>query len=395
MYHTNPYTPGAGFMPAYLAGRDEAIGKARKAMQALMQRYPQRSIIYYGLRGVGKTVLLNRIEDIAEEQNILYDHIEVKEKSGFIGQLTRTAMKFTRQISMKERARDMGAKVVAAIKSLNVSYNPQDNSFSAGMGELQELMRTEDVLADNLTDVFLTLGYAAEKAEDTIVLFIDEIQYLKKMELEALVNALHRVNQKRLPIMIFGAGLPKVFKELGEAKSYSERLFEFEEVGALDEDAAYMAIQEPLRDQGVFYSEEALKHILAITGGYPYFIQEYCKIICDLVLEKDDTLTVLEKTNIEVADGIFYDTLDGNFFKVRYERCTAKELEFMTAMVACGELPCTISNVARILGVKVSAISPVRAQLISKGLIYASRHGEIDFTVPQFDNFLRRTQGLQ
>lgn len=380
-------------MPAYLAGRDEMLSRARKAMEALTKRYPQRSVIYYGLRGVGKTVILNRIEDIAEELGLLYDHIEVKEKSGFIVQLTRTAMKFTRQLSGKERVKDMGGKIIAAIKSLSISYNPQEQSFSAGLGGLQELMQTEDMLADNLTDVFLTLGYAAEKAEDTIVLFIDEIQYLKKMELEALVNALHRVNQKRLPIMVFGAGLPKIFKELGEAKSYSERLFQFEEVGALDELAAYQAIAEPLREQGVTYTKDALKQILEVTGGYPYFIQEYCKIICDQILEKEPLLTVLEEAHGKSVEGIFYETLDGNFFKVRYERCTTKEIGFMNAMAACGELPCSISSVAHILGVKVNAVSPVRAQLISKGLIYATRHGEIDFTVPQFDSFLRRMQG--
>lgn len=388
MRNANPYTPGAGFKPAYLAGREHAVENARKVMHALQQRYPQRSIVYYGLRGVGKTVLLNRIEEIAEEYNIIYDHIEVKEKSGFINQLTKTAYKFLRQISREERVKELGNKIMMAIKSLSVTYNPQEGSFSAGLGELQGIINPDDLLADNLTDVFLSLGYAAEKSGDTIVIFIDEIQYLKKVELEALVNALHRVNQKRLPIMIFGAGLPKIFKELGEAKSYSERLFQFEEVGALEPQEAELAITEPAKDQNVFYAKEAVRRIVEITEGYPYFIQEYCKIIWDI----SEEVNKIELSHVLEAEESFYKALDGGFFKVRYERCTAKEIKFMLAMVKCGELPCTISNVAQILGSKVNAISPVRAQLISKGLIYATRHGEIDFTVPQFDNFLRRIE---
>lgn len=383
----NPYTPGAGFVPAYLAGRDEAIAGAEKKLLSLEQRFPQQSVIYYGLRGVGKTVLLNKIEEIADDHSILCDHIEVKEKGGFLAQITNTSLKFLRNISTKEKAKDFIEKARTAIQALSLTFNPDEGTFSLAAGAISAIGKSEDILADNLTEVFLALGAAANKSEDTICIFIDEIQYLKRYELEALVNAIHRVNQKRLPIMIFGAGLPKIFKELGEAKSYSERLFVFERVDALTAEEARLAITEPARKMKKSYQKEAIDRVVTVTDGYPYFIQEFCSIIWD----KAETEAVICFDKVMQAEEEFFKRLDAGFFKVRYERCTAKEREFMYAMVSCGDLPCNIANVAKILGCKVSSISPVRAQLISKGLIYATGHAEIDFTVPQFDAFIKRT----
>lgn len=382
----NPYTPGAGFVPAYLAGREEAIIDAEKKLLSLKKRFPQQSVIYYGLRGVGKTVLLNKIEEIAEEHDILYDHIEVKEKGGFLAQITNTSLKFLRTISTKEKAKDFVRKAQMAIQTLSLTFSPEEGAFSVGMGEIHPMVKSEDALADNLTDVFLALGSAANRTGDTICIFIDEIQYLKKYELEALVNAIHRVNQKRLPIMIYGAGLPKIFKELGEAKSYSERLFVFERVDALNPEEAWLAICEPAKELGKIYEKSAVERIIEITGGYPYFIQEFCSIVWDEAEAADE----ISSDMVRMAERTFFEHLDQGFFKVRYERCTQKEREFMYAMVKCGDLPCNIANVAKILGCKVNSISPVRAQLISKGLIYATGHAEIDFTVPQFDNYIKR-----
>ena len=383
----NPYTPGAGFVPAYLAGRDEAIMAAQKKLLSLEQRFPQQSVIYYGLRGVGKTVLLNAIEEIASDRNILYDHIEVKEKGGFLAQITNTSLKFLRSISTKEKARDFIEKAKMAIQALSLTFSPEEGTFSLSAVTFSGIAKSEDILADNLTEVFLALGTAANKSEDTICIFIDEIQYLKRYELEALVNAIHRVNQKRLPIMIFGAGLPKIFKELGEAKSYSERLFVFEQVDALTPDEAQMAICEPAKRMGKSYRQDAVDRIVHVTEGYPYFIQEFCSMIWDQAEDKEEICL----KDVLDAEQDFFRRLDSGFFKVRYERCTAKEREFMFAMINCNELPCNIANVAKFLGCKVSSVSPVRAQLISKGLIYATGHAEIDFTVPQFDAYLKRT----
>ena len=387
MRFVNPYTPGAGFMPSFIAGRDEVIRRAQNSMAALIQRYPQQSVIYYGLRGVGKTVLLNRIEEIAEENGILYEHIEIKEKEGFISQIISTSTKFIRDISMKGKAEAFTQKAKEIIKSFTITFSPKDGNLTAALQNTDDDFEVITNLSDGLTDVFVALGNAANKSENTICFFIDEIQYLKRDELEALINAIHRVNQKRLPIMIFGAGLPKVFKELGDAKSYSERLFVFEEIDALSCEDAKLAICEPAKkDIGVSYEEKALDRIVKITHRYPYFIQQFCKIIWD-----NTTEDIISLKDVRASEAEFYHKLDNGFFRVRYERCTRKEKLFMFAMVKCGDLPCNIANVAKIMGEdNTSRVSPIRAQLINKGLIYATGYAEIDFTVPQFDRFLTR-----
>lgn len=386
--YVNPYTPGAGFMPPYLAGRDTIIGEAEASIAALKCRFPQQSVIYYGLRGVGKTVLLNRLEETAENLDILYEHIEVKEKDGFIEQLANSAAKFLRNISKKEAARDFARKAMEAVRAISFKATIDAQGKVSAEISVDSEFHVEASLSDKLTDMFVALGNAANKSEDTICFFIDEIQYIKKDELESLINAIHRVNQKRLPIMIFGAGLPKVFKELGDAKSYSERLFHFVEIGALLEPEARLAITEPAKlpeDSNVEYEEGAVNRIIAITRGYPFFIQQYCDIIW-----KNTENNIITEQEVRANEQAFYDALDVGFFKVRYERSTKREKDFMFAMVKCGNLPCNITNVASIMGKSVGSISPIRAQLINKGLIYATGLAEIDFTVPEFDNYLKR-----
>lgn len=386
MVFANPYTPGAGFMPAHLAGRDDVIHDAETILRSLQAGYPQQSVIYHGLRGVGKTVLLNRIEEIAEDLGILYEQIEVKERSDFASQITPIAYRFVKQMSLKEKAKSAVQNVMLLLKQFNLTYSIEDQSVSFGATDTDFTLSLPKNLSEDLTDIFVALGNAANKSDNTICFFIDEVQYLKKEELEALANAIHRVNQKRLPVMIFGAGLPKILKDFGDAKSYSERLFKFINIDSLPLEAAKMAITLPANDLNVAYEEAAVNKILDITKGYPYFIQEFCSVIWAHTGGHRD---VKEADVIESVDK-FYNRLDEGFFMVRYNRCTPREQEFLFAMVRCGELPCTISNVAKKMNKDVRSISPIRAQLINKGLIYSAHHGEVDFTVPQFDEFLRR-----
>lgn len=383
MKYTNPYTPGAGFMPGYLAGRELILGEAEKYINTLVLGYPQQSVIYYGLRGVGKTVLLNAIEKMVDEHVILMEHVEIAEKKNFTKQIANCSKKFIHQMSVKETAKDFAVKLQGILRAFSVTYNPGEQTFSLGMNE-GDYMTTGDLSVD-LTDLFVSMGKMAEKTGNAICFFVDEIQYMKEAEAEALVNAIHRCNQLRLPIMIFGAGLPKIMKMLGEIKSYSERLFKFEEIGALKDEDAIDAIVKPIEVMRIQYEEKALKRILEITKGYPHFIQE----MCSTIWEMSDT-ELITVADVEKAIPEFYRNLDKGFFKVRYDRCTQKEKMFIFAMVQCGDLPCTISNVAKIMGRNVSSVSPYRAQLINKGVIYATAHGEIDFTVPGFDDFLKR-----
>lgn len=384
MRYASPYTPGAGAMPRYLAGRESMLEEADKILEAVAMGYPQKPVIYYGLRGVGKTVLLNAIEEKAEELDILYAHIEIAEKRSFIVQIANASKKIIHRMSVIESVKDLGHKALGILQAFQVTYNPEEQTFTAGIAE-PSMYVSSGVLSDDLTEMFVAMGRMAAKAKRAICFFVDEIQYMKPNEMEALINALHRVNQLRLPITIYGAGLPKILKILGEVKSYSERLFQYIEVAELSDHAATDAIVKPATELGVQYEEEAVEEIKEWSKGYPFFIQELCNTIWE-----ETGSEIIKKSDVERVIPVFLDKLDKGFFKIRYDRCTKKEHDFLFAMVRCGSLPCTISNVAKILGKRVSSISPTRAQLISKGIIYSTGHGEIDFTVPQFDRYLKR-----
>lgn len=382
-FKINPYRPGAGTNPAYLAGRENELDMADTTFQALRLQIPVQSIIYTGLRGVGKTVLLNQMEELAKKKSIECRHIEVENRNDFISQIITCCQVFLRNISTGERMKQTISKAVDALKSLAVSFSPESNTFSLSMQE-QDLYKTTN-LTQSLTDVFVSVGEAARDADKPICFFIDEMQYMKGNELSSLIAALHRANQLNLPIMIVGAGLPKLYKMLAEEKTYTERLFLYHEIGSLSEEDATKAITEPLRLLGVNYSRGALKKIYKTTKGYPFFIQQLCKEVYSLSEGK-----LIEEKDVEKGIVQYYSVLDSGFFKSRYERCSETDKYFIFAMVACGNLPCTIANVAKNLGKSVTSISTTRAQLISKGIVYSAKYSELDFTVPDFDDFIRR-----
>lgn len=208
---------------------------------------------------------------------------------------------------------------------------------------------------------------------------------MKQEELGALIAALHRSNQLGYPIMIVGAGLPKIYKMLSEEKSYSERLFIYKEIGSLSVEQSKKAIEIPAEQFEVSYTPEAVEKIISITKGYPFFIQQMCQIVYQNTDSK-----MIDTCNVEAVLDEFFEAMDNGFFKVRYERCAESDKKFVFAMVRCGELPCTISNVAQNLNKDVTAISTTRAQLINKGIIYPIRYKELDFTVPEFSGFIQR-----
>lgn len=379
----NPYTPGAGSMPPVLAGREELLMNAYGYLESIQNKYPQQPVIYFGLRGVGKTVLLNDIEHAADNRNMLYTHIEASEDGRFTTRLMAALVRFTNSISAKSAASEVAKKCLSLIKSFRLTYNIKDNNVALDVNP--DANESTGIYSDDVTEIIVTLGQAASRSGNAVCLFIDEMQYLSSDEITGLASALHRCNQLRLPIMLFGAGLPKIRKTLGEARSYAERLFKFEEVSALSAESARHAISDPAETLGVRYSDAAVSRIIEVTEGYPYFIQAFCKI----VWENRHNGEISEAS---VTDSIpeFFATLDAGFFSVRYDKCSGMEKSFMAAMVRCGELPCAISEVASIMNRSVKSISPFRGKLISKGLIYATGHAGIDFTVPQFDGFIRR-----
>lgn len=385
MFKVNPYRPGAGLMPTYLAGRDDDIRSVEQMFDALVMNIPTQSVIFSGLRGVGKTVLINKLQKIAEDKEIFCKHIEIEERNDFISQIASCSQAFLRKVSTKEKFKNLIQKPLDAIKSLVVSFDPNESTFSLSVQE-RELYKSNN-LTQSLTEVFVTIGETAYESETPICFFIDEIQYMKSEELGSLIAALHRTNQLGYPVMIVGAGLPKIYKMLSDEKSYSERLFYYKEIGSLSNEQSYEAITEPAQKFGVTYSDAAIQAIISVTKGYPFFIQQMCQV----VYQNTEGLEIKEE-NVNANINEFFHRLDTGFFKVRYERCADGEKKFVFAMVKCGELPCTISNVATNLHKKVGAISTTRAQLISKGIIYPIRYKELDFTVPEFAGYIERLE---
>lgn len=380
----NPYRPGAGMSPAYLAGRDNTIHDAQNILQAINYGYSARSVVYYGLRGVGKTVLLNYIENLADEMDLPSEYMEIAERDrSFHSQMALHIYKLINRLSLLKNIESHIKKALSILKAFTIKYGCDDISI-----EVNPANGISDTgnLANDMTELFLALGVIAQKQNKGVVLFIDEIQYIKDSEFEALMEAIHRTNQKNYPIVIFSAGLPKIAKIAGDVKSYAERLFDFIEIDSLSNEEAKLALTEPAKRFKINYTDEAVNKIIEITQGYPYFLQEYGKWVWECKQEE----SIIDIKIVDKAYDKFEQSLDKAFFKVRHDRATAREIEFMTAMVACEKLPCSTKEIANIMGESIQAISPLRAQLIHKGFIYAAKRGEVDFTVPQFDKYLKR-----
>ncbi|WP_317405430.1 AAA family ATPase [Megamonas funiformis] len=380
----NPYRPGAGMSPAYLAGRDNTINEAQNILQAINYGYSSRSVVYYGLRGVGKTVLLNYIENLADEMDLPSEYMEIAERDrSFQYQMALYIYKLINRLSLLKNIESHIKKALSILKAFTIKYGCDDISI-----EVNPANGISDTgnLANDMTELFLALGVIAQKQNKGVVLFIDEIQYIKDSEFEALMEAIHRTNQKNYPIVIFSAGLPKIAKVAGDVKSYAERLFDFIEIDSLNNEEAKLALIEPAKRFQINYTDDAVNKIIEITQGYPYFLQEYGKWVWECKKEE----SIIDIKIVNKAYDKFEQSLDKAFFKVRHDRATAREIEFMTAMVACEKLPSSTKEIANIMGESIQAISPLRAQLIHKGFIYAAKRGEVDFTVPQFDKYLKR-----
>ena len=389
----NPFAPGAGSQPPELAGRRAIVDEARIALNRVIQGRSSQSQLLLGLRGVGKTVLLNKIEDMADEEDIRYEHLEISERGSFKSSVSLHVFKLIQQMSVKAKLKKHLSRSLSVLKAFSLKYS-QDGEVSLSMdSEIDSAVGISDTgnFENDLTELFVSLGTLAQKQESGVALFIDEIQYMKDDEFEALIAAIHRVNQKALPLIVFAAGLPKIAKIAGDVKSYAERLFKFVAIGSLEKNAARMALEEPAMKWGVSYTSEAIEKILQITECYPYFLQEYGNQVWAKVSVDH---RVIDATMVEDVYSNFEKSLDESFFKVRHDRATPRELDFMIAMVKCGALPCSTKALAEQMQCPVSAISPLRAQLIHKGFIYSANRGEVDFTVPQFDKYLKRIHNL-
>ncbi len=379
----NPYAPGAGSSPPALTGRDEQIEAFAVLIERLRHGRTSKSLMVTGLRGVGKTVLLNRFRDMAENAGFKSSDAEITHETDFRATMARLARRIILALSPVERAKDRVWQAARLFKAFTLKL---PDGYEIGM-DVEMLRGKADSgnLAEDLADLFIALGEAASERNSGVVLLLDEIQFLDRPSMEALIAATHHVVQRTMPLTVVGAGLPQLPKLAGEAKSYAERLFDFPVIDKLEERAAREALEQPARSENVSYQPEATTAILEFTRGYPYFLQEYGKHVWNLAQG-----TVITRADVEAALPVVIGQLDENFFRVRIDRVTPAERNYISAMAALGAGPYRSGDIADRLGRPMTAVSPLRGGLINKGIIYSPAQGITDFTVPQFDDFLRR-----
>jgi hypothetical protein len=383
---SNPFAPGAGTTPPELAGRDELLQAVALAIMRIRLGRSAKSVLMIGLRGVGKTVLLNRMRDDAEaagSQTVLIEAPEGRSLPALLAPQLRQALL---RLSRNAQARDLAMRALRALAGFVMALRVKYQDIEVGLD-----MDPEPGLADNgdleqdLQALLEAAGVAAREADTALVLLVDELQYVREEELAALITALHRVAQRRLPVVLIGAGLPQLRGRMGRAKSYAERLFDFIEIGPLPSDAAELAIAKPIRDEGADITPDALASILAETEGYPYFLQEWGKHSWDAA---DGSPIILQDAEAATITAIA--ALDAGFFGVRFDRLTPTEKRYLRAMAELGPGPHRSGDIARELARRVTSMAPVRSQLINKGMVWSPSHGDTAFTVPLFDGFMRR-----
>jgi AAA ATPase domain len=379
----NPFRPGAGTPPPALVGRDELIGKYSVALRRTLAGRPGKSVMPIGLRGVGKTVLLNRFHKMAQDEGMTIGFIEAPE-SGDFKRLLATRLRSTLLELDEGPVSRVVKRALGTLKSF--TYNlPDGGAISLNVDAIAG-SADSGVLAEDTTDLLVAIGEAAKDRQTGLLLAIDEVQYLAAEELAALISAIHRTVQLSLPVILVGAGLPQLPGLAGNAKSYAERLFDFPHVGSLDSADARAVLVLPAEAQGVALTDDALDMLLEVTQGYPYFLQEWGYHVWNAAPKSPITLD-----DVRLAAPDVQRQLDRNFFLVRMDRLTPAEKHYLGAMAELGAGPHRSGDIAARLGVKVESVAPRRSALIQKGMVYSPAHGDTAFTVPMFDDFLRRS----
>lgn len=382
----NPFSPGAGSPPPELVGREAILEQARILLGRIRQKRPEKSMLLTGLRGVGKTVLLNEIKRMADSDGYRTIFIEAHEGKA-LGPLL---VPYLRTLLFDlDRIAGTGDKVkrgLAVLRSFIGSLRLTMGDVAIGLDiEPEKGSADSGDLEIDLPNLFIAIGEAAEDREIPVAIFIDEIQYFDKKELGALIMAMHKIQQRQLPLVLLGAGLPILPGLAGESKSYAERLFNFPNMGALSQDDSAKALQDPAQEAGIAFEPSALTEVYRLTKGYPYFLQEWGYVAWNVATSSPITLQVVQDATATVIP-----RLDENFFRVRYERLTPSEKNFLRAMADLGQDAHRTGDIADALKVKVTSLGPVRAKLINKGMIYSPAHGDLAFTVPLFREFLIR-----
>lgn len=382
----NPFSPGASFPPFEFVGREAVLNQGNILYLRIKQGRAEKSLLLTGLRGVGKTVLLNELEKLALLADYKTVLIEAREDKS-LGEILVPSL---RQLLYRlDKLSGAGYKVRRGLAVLRSFIN----SIKFKMGEIEVGFDVEPEkgtadsgdLEFDLTSLFIALAEAAEEKNTAIAILIDEIQYFNTNELSALIMALHRIQQRQLPLVLVGAGLPILPGLAGEAKTYAERLFQFPDIGPLTKENVYQALQEPVKKEGVKFEELALEEIFRLTEGYPYFVQEWGYQAWN---HADSSLITLK--DVQESTPYVISRLDQNFFRVRFDRLTPSEQNFLRAMAELEAHSKSTSDIAAELKFKIHQIGPVRAKLIKKGMIYSPAYGEVAFTAPLFGDFMKR-----
>ncbi|MCG5053832.1 MAG: ATP-binding protein [Myxococcales bacterium] len=381
----NPFAPGAGTQPPELSGRDDVIRNATIALDRLRIGRPARSQMLLGLRGVGKTVLLNRIAHLAEERDYLTVLLEAPEDRRLAEMLVPPLRSMLFKLSRMERTKDVARRALAVLRAFA-------GALKVSAGEVEFGVNPETGTADSgsleadLPELLMEVASAAKQADKAVALFVDEAHYLVERDLSALIVSIHKLGQRGLPFVVFGAGLPQLAALAGEARSYAERLFDYPDVGPLPPNAAADAIRTPLGREGVAIDQAALDLIVEQTKGYPYFLQEWAAQAWDVT--ERSPITIQDARRAKEQSVV---QLDKGFFRVRLDRLTPRERDYMRAMAELGPGPHRSGDIAQTLSMDVTTAGPLRNGLIKKGMIFSPQHGDTAFTVPMFDEFMRRS----
>ncbi|MHB8950587.1 MAG: ATP-binding protein [Rhodoferax sp.] len=382
----NPFSPGAGSPPPELAGRDGILEQARVLLGRVKAGRPEKSLLLTGLRGVGKTVLLNEIERIAQRDGYRTILVEAHEGKSLAILL---APHLRRLLFDLDRLAGAGNKVrrgISVLKSFIGAITIKVGEMDIGLDiEPEKGAADSGDLEVDLPTLFTAVGEAAQERGTAVAILIDEIQYFKSSELSALIMAMHKMQQRQLPLVLVGAGLPILPGLAGESKSYAERLFSFPAVGPLPEADATRALQEPVQVAGESFDPEALHEIFRMTRGYPYFLQEWGYQAWNHATRSPISLVTVMESSATASH-----RLDENFFRVRFDRLTPREKKFLRAMAELGSGPHRTGDIADKLNAKINTLGPVRASLIKKGMVYSPSHGDMAFTLPLFGEFMRR-----
>lgn len=382
----NPFSPGAGSPPPELVGRDAILSQTKVLLGRTKQRRPEKSVLLTGLRGVGKTVLLNEMDRLAQADGYRTILVEAHEDKALGALLAPHLRKLLFDLDRVAGMGDKAKRGLAVLKSFigAVKVTVADVEFGLDIEPERGTADSGDIEVD-FPNLLVAVAEAAEERQTPVAILLDEIQYLKSTELSALIMAMHRMQQRQLPLVLLGAGLPILPGLAGDSKSYAERLFSFPDLGPLSRPDAYKALRDPVKAAGVAIEDDALAEIFRLTEGYPYFLQEWGYQSWNRAAASPITLQIVK----EASDTVIK-RLDENFFRVRFDRLTPSEKRFLRAMAELGTGAHRTGDIADMLKVKVTSLGPSRANLIRKGMIYSPSHGDMAFTVPLFDAFMRR-----